>query len=256
VILLEVLWWAGWVWFAAWAALPLAALPALGPVAGVVAWAVLAPWSALLGMAGVHRLLPASREGRFRMFADRGSVRWALNGWAPSVYLTVFQPVFFLTPGFARVALRAFGARLGPGARVTTRTSIREPHLVRIGRNSLVGEYVHLVCSYQPRTGLLHVEGIVIGDDVLIGAHGVLAPGARVGDRSVVEYGVTIGARSTVGADARIGANTCLYNGVRVGDGVHVGKGCHLLPGSVVPDGTRIGDGVVWPAAREAEGAG
>lgn len=252
MILLDVLWWAGWAWCAAWAALPLTFTGALGPVLGAAVWAVLAPWSALFGMAALHRLLPASEPGRFRPFTDAGSVHWALKGWAPAVYLTVFQPVFFLSPAFQRVALRAFGARLAPGARVTTRTSIREPHLVRIGRNSLVGEYVHLACSYQPRTGILHVEGIDIGDDVLIGAHSCLTPGARVGDRSLVEYGVTVGARATVGADARIGANTCLYNGARVGDGATVGKGCHILPGSVVPAGARVPDCSLWPPDRGA----
>ena len=39
---------------------------------------------------------------------------------------------------------------------------------------------MQLFCAYQPRTGMLHVEGIDIGDGVLIGAHSVLAPGARV----------------------------------------------------------------------------
>ncbi len=252
MIILDVLWWVGWAWFALCAAAPLALVSVLGPVLGVAAALVLAPWSTLIGTAALHHILPASEPGRFRMFADRGAIRWALKGWAPSVYLTVFQPVFFLSPAFQRIALLAFGAQLAPGARVTTRTSIREPQLVRIGRDSLVGEFVQIVCAYQPRPGLLHLEGIVIGDGVLIGAHSVLAPGARVGDHSVIEYDVTIGARATVGAHAHIGSGTRIFTGARVGHGVVMGKGCLVLAGATIPDDTRVADGVQWKAGSVA----
>ena len=54
---LDLLWWVGWTYFAAWVALPLVAMPYLGAAAGVALWALLAPWSALAGMAAIHRLL-------------------------------------------------------------------------------------------------------------------------------------------------------------------------------------------------------
>ena len=256
MIALDVLWWLGWLYFATWVALPLALVGVVGPVLGGLAWALLAPWSALLGMSAAHRLLPPSDEGRFRLFADRGSIRWALKGWAPSVYLTVFQPVFFLSPAFQRITLRAFGARLGPGAKVTTRTSIREPQLVEIGRGSLVGEYVHLACSYQPRPGILIVEKIRIGDCVLIGGHSVLGAGRRVGSGSIVESRVGIGAHTAIGEDSRIGADSTICSSVRIGDGVRIGKSCHIAFGAVVPDGARLSDGTMWPAARASYAAG
>ncbi len=257
MIALELLWWVGWLYFAAWVALPLALVGLVGPVLGGMAWVLLAPWSALLGMAAAHRLLPAAEEGTFQLFADRGSTRWALKGWAPSVYLTVFQPVFFLTPSFQRNALRAFGARLGAGAQVTTRTNVREPHLIEIGRDSLVGEFAHLACSYQPRPGLLVVAGIRIGDGVLIGAYNVLSAGCRVGARSIVEYHVSIGAHTTIGEDSRIGAGTLILNRARVGSGARIGKSCVIASGAVVPDGARLPDGTVWPApASSATGGG
>jgi len=252
-MLLDLLWWAGWAWFALWTVLPLALVPVLGPVFGVAASLVLAPWTALVGTAVLHRLLPSCEPGRYRMFADRGAVRWALKGWAPSVYLTVFQPVCFLTVGFQRIVLRAFGARLGPGAHVTSRTSVREPHLLRMGRGSFVGEYTHLVCAYQPRTGMLHVGIIELGDDVLVGAHSVVAAGTRIGDRTVVEFDVAIGAQVMIGGDVRIGASTRIYNGVRIGDGAVLGKGCLVLSGAVIPAGARVPDGAIWRAARPAE---
>jgi carbonic anhydrase/acetyltransferase-like protein (isoleucine patch superfamily) len=253
---LDLMWWLGWLYFAAWALLPLALIGIAGPVVGVLMWAALAPWSALLGMSAAHRLLPAAEEGTFRMFADRGSVRWALKGWAPSVYLGVFQPVFFLSTGFQRVALRAFGARLAPGAHVTTRTSIREPHLLELGRDSFIGEYAHLVCSYQPRPRVLVVARIKIGDGVLIGAYSVLGGGCRVGSRSIVEYRVSLGAHSSIGEDTRIGAGTSIRNRARVGNGVRIGKLCQIGLGAVVPDGARLPDGTVWPAVAAASGGG
>ncbi len=245
---LELLWWLGWVYFAAWAALPLALVGVVGPMLGGMAWALLAPWSALVGMATAHRLLPATEGGTFRLFGDRGSIRWALKGWAPSVYLTVFQPVFFLSPVFQRIALRAFGARVGAGAQVTTRTSIREPHMIELGRDSVVGEYAHLACSYQPRPRTLVVAGIRIGDGVLIGAYCKLGAGCRIGARSTVEYRVAIGAHTAIGEDTRIGAGTFIRNRARVGSRVRIGKECSIAFGAVVPDGARLPDGTVWPA--------
>lgn len=245
MIVLEILWWVGWMWFAAWTALPLLLVTWLGPIAGLAAWALLAPWSALLGMAAVHRMLPHVSPGRHRMFADRGSVVWALKGWAPAMYLTVFQPLFFMNAGFQRVALLAFQARLGRGASATSRTVIREPHLVRIGRGSLVGEFAHLICSYQLPPTVLTVAEIVIGDEVLIGAYCHLGPGARIDHRTIVEHGVGIGAGALIGPDCRIGAGTRIYNLARIGRGVVIGKNCILPTGTVVADDARIPDGTL-----------
>jgi len=241
-MLLELLWWIGWVWCAAWVALPLLALPWLGPAVTVVVWALMAPWSALLGMAAVHRLLPRGETGTFRLPGDRGAVRWALAGWAPGTYLTLFQPLFFASRRFQRLALRAFGAELGADAWITSRTIVREPHHVRIGARTLVGEYAHLACSLQPRPGLLLVGRIVIGDDCLVGAHSRLTAGVTIGSRCVLEHGVALAPRVTVGDGSRIGAGTTIYSGVRIGRGVTVGKNCCIAAGAVIPDGSRIPD--------------
>ena len=121
--MLDLLWWIGWAWCAAWIALPLVAASALGPVAGAALWALAAPWSALLGLAALHRLLPDARCGTFRLPGDAGATCWALKGWAPAVYLTLFQPLFFASRTFQRIVQRAFGARLGAGAWPPPRTT-------------------------------------------------------------------------------------------------------------------------------------
>ena len=258
MIALELLWWAGWLYFLAWVALPLAGVPVVGPALGLAAWVLLAPWSSLLGMALLHRLLPRSEAGTYRMFADRGSVSWALKEWAPSVYLAVFQPVFFLSLGFQRIALWAFQARLGPGAALTSRTVVREPHHLRLGRASLVGEYAHLVCSYRPRPGILIVGVVDIGEEVLVGAHSVIGPGARIGRGSTLELAVRVGPGSEIGEHARIEAGTAIYSGVRIGRDVRIGKGCLVPSGCVIEDGAQIPDGTVlkpgatWPGSRRS----
>jgi len=256
VILLNLLWWLGWAWFVAWTALPLVLLPELGPLAGGVAWAVLAPWSSLFGMATVHRLLPKGASGRHQMFADPGSVQWALKGWAPGLYLTVFQPVFFLSPAFQRVALGAFQARLGAGATVTSRTVLREPHRVRIGRGSVIGEFAHLVTSYQPRPHVLIVGEIDIGDDVLIAGYCHLAMGVRIGDGSILEHEVRVGPGCVVGNSARVGHGTLLCARSQVGVGAIIGSRCLILADTVIPDGARVPDGATignsHPAIRGA----
>jgi acetyltransferase-like isoleucine patch superfamily enzyme len=245
VISLELLWWIGLAWFSAWVALPLLVMPLTGPVFGVVVWCLLAPWSALVGMASLHRLLPASAAGTFKLFSDRGAVHWALKGWAPSLYLTVFQPVAFMSEGFQRLALRAFGARLAPGALLTSRTIVREPHHLTVGAASLIGEYVHLICSYQPRPKLLVVGPITIGERVLVGAYSHLGPGVQIGADCFLEYAVRVGANSTVGAGTRIGAGSSIYNTVHIGAGVTIGKGCLIPSGIRISDGARIPDGTI-----------
>jgi acetyltransferase-like isoleucine patch superfamily enzyme len=252
-MMLELLWWAGWAWCAAWVALPLGAVAAAGPVAGVVIWAVLAPWSALLGTGLLHRLLPRSEPGTFRLPGDRGSLRWALGAWAPSTYLTLFQPVFFHSRSFQRIVLLTFGARLGPGAWITSRTILREPQHVRVGSRSLVGEYAHLICSYQPRPGLLIVGDIVIGDDTLIGAYSHLGPGVVIGSRCILEHATAVGARTWIGDDTRIGAGTAIYNGASIGSNVSIGKNCMIPTGAVIGEGARIPDGTIVRYGRRAD---
>jgi UDP-3-O-[3-hydroxymyristoyl] glucosamine N-acyltransferase len=252
---LDLLWWVGWALVAGLIALPLLAIPLLGPVMGFAAWAVLAPWTALLGLVAVHRAFPRSEPGTFRLPGDVGSLRWALKGWAPAVYLTLFQPVFFASPGFQRLVLRGFGAHLGTGAWLTSRTVVREPHHLSVGARSLVGEYAHLACSFQPRPGMLVVAPIVIGDDTLVSAHCHIGPGASVGSRCILEHAVVVGPSVVIGDDSRIGAGTAIYRSARIGRGVSIGKHCVIPSGCRIADGQRIPDGTTLAASEPSRKA-
>jgi UDP-3-O-[3-hydroxymyristoyl] glucosamine N-acyltransferase len=252
-MMLDILWWLGWAFLATLIALPLLAIPHLGLIAGFVVWALLAPWTALGGLALARRLLPDSEAGVFRIPGDAGSTRWAMAGWAPTLYLTLFQSLFFLSIGFQRFALRTFGAKMGSGSWVTSRTIIREPHHVRIGARTLIGEYAHLSCSLQPRPGLLIVAPISIGDDTIVSAYCHLAPGARIGSRCTIEHAAVIGPRTTIGDDTTIGASTVIYGHAQIGCRVRIGRHCVLPTGTTVPDGARLSDGTIVPTAGHVE---
>lgn len=247
---LELMWWAGWGWFAAWGLLPLLLVRVLGMPAGLLAWTMLVPWSTLAGLIIVHRLLPAPITGSWRSTGEPGHISWALHLWAPSLWLAVFQNSCGTSNAFLRVALRGFGAQIGTGSVVSSRTIIREPHLVVIGRDTLVGEFAHLICSFQPCLGTLIVDRITIGDRVLIGAHCHLGAGAVVGSDTLLEYAVAVGPASIVGANCRIGSGTSLYGQVVVGDGARIGKRCLIAAGSVIPPGAVIPDASVIAPSR------
>ena len=249
-MILDLLWWVGWLFCAVVVALPLALITVLGPVGGTIAWAMLTPWTTLAAMAAVHRALPASVAGTFKLPGDSGATRWALKGWAPSVYLTLFQPLFFMSTTFQRVALRAFGATLGTDAWVTSRTVIREPHHVTVGDRSLVGEFAHLVCSMQPRLGMLVVGPIRVGSDTLIGAYTHIAPGSVVGSRCVLEHAIALGPAVVIDDDAYVGASTSIYGGSRVGKGARIGKHCVIGTRCVIADGSHLPDCTVMASGE------
>jgi len=86
--------------------------------------------------------------------------------------------------------------------------------------------------THRPAPGV-HPTAVVAADAVVaatasIGAHCVVEPGARIGDRVVLSAGCY------VGHDARIGDDTYLYPRVVVRDDCQIGARCLLHPGVVV----------------------
>ena len=252
----DLLWWVGWVWCLAWSALPAFLLQRYGMAVAIIGGGVLAPWSALIGMAGIQRLLPSSPSGTFQMFGDDGSVRWAMRSWAPSAYLALFQPLFFTCEGFQRVVLRAFGATLGRGALVTSRTTVREPERLRLGSDALIGEFVHLVFAFQPRPKLLLVGPIEVGARTLVGAHSVLSSGVRIGDDCLIEFHVAVGPGTRIGDRVRVGTGTTILGSVTVGAGARIGRACLVRSGATIEPGAVIADGaIVGGVAEQASAA-
>lgn len=71
-------------------------------------------------------------------------------------------------------------------------------------------------------------EGVVLPDDVYVGAFAYIAKGAKIGK------GAKIFPHAYVGERAEIGENTILYSGVKVYHGCKIGNRCILHSGAVV----------------------
>lgn len=69
-------------------------------------------------------------------------------------------------------------------------------------------------------------DGVQIGEEVSVGPHAVLEPGARVGDRSIIGASCFLGHGASVGADCHLYPNVCVREHCRIGDRVIVHAGC------------------------------
>ncbi len=67
--------------------------------------------------------------------------------------------------------------------------------------------------------------GVVMGDDVTIHPHAVIADGARIGSRVTLYPGVYVGAGSVIGDDCVLYPSVCIREGVVIGDRVIVHAG-------------------------------
>jgi putative colanic acid biosynthesis acetyltransferase WcaF len=140
-----------------------------------------------------------------RLFRAGWMVAWLVLGrWTP-------PPLH----GWRRLVLRAFGARLAPGARVYGSTRVwYPPHLtlgagaligprvncynqgrITIGARTVVSQGAHLCASSHdisdPHFQLV-VRPIVIGDGAWVAAEAFIGPGVTIGD------GAVIGARAAL----------------------------------------------------------
>jgi putative colanic acid biosynthesis acetyltransferase WcaF len=148
-------------------------------------------------------------------FSLGNRIRRGLWGLA---YWILFRP----TPGFCRGwragVLRAFGAKMAPGAMVRPSARVWAPwnlemgeHAavaegvivynmapVRIGRKATVSQYSHLCAGthdFESPNFQLYALPIPVGDEAWVCADCFLAPGVTVGE------GAVVGARSVVTKD-------------------------------------------------------
>ncbi|HEY2801209.1 MAG TPA: UDP-3-O-(3-hydroxymyristoyl)glucosamine N-acyltransferase [Chthoniobacterales bacterium] len=63
-------------------------------------------------------------------------------------------------------------------------------------------------------------EGVSLGENIHLGAHVVIEPGARIGDRTRVGAGSYIGHETTIGADTIIYPNVTIRERTKIGDRV------------------------------------
>jgi len=63
---------------------------------------------------------------------------------------------------------------------------------------------------------------VVLGEDISIGSHALVASGASVGDKTVIAAGVSIGQNSVIGKGCRIDANVVVYHNCVLGSKVWI----------------------------------
>jgi len=105
------------------------------------------------------------------------------------------------------------------------------------GGNIVLGDN----CGVNPYTILYGHGGLTIGNDVMIAAHSVVIPanhgmcaGASMREQAMTKKGIIIG------DDVWIGANVTVLDGVRIGDGAVIGAGS-VVTRDVMPYSVNVG---------------
>lgn len=90
----------------------------------------------------------------------------------------------------------------------------------------------HLSPEPAPRPGVdataRLAPGVVLGENVCVGAYAVLGPGVRLGDRVVLGPGVVLEEGVDIGADSVLGPRVVCCHGTRVGRRVRIKAGAVL----------------------------
>ncbi len=161
-----------------------------------------------------------------RMLRVAWGVTWLLLArWTP-------PPLW----GWRRMVLRAFGARVGTGARVYGSTRVWLPANLTLGERALIGPGVHLYNQGAIAIGAYSV--ISQGAHICASSHDIRDP-----DFQLVLRPVTIGERCWVAAEAFVGP------GVVMGDrSVLAARGA--LFGKAAPDGVYTGNPAVFLKER------
>jgi acetyltransferase-like isoleucine patch superfamily enzyme len=162
----------------------------LGDFRGVTFVAVTVLLFYLYGIA-IHRLfhyLIPLQEGEI--------IEESREEFAYSIYILFYLIIFFplIRSGFLplplmRLIYKALGARLGDNT--YSSGIIFDPPFVRIGANTIVGQYAQLIPHVVEGRRLAHYS-INIGSNVTIGANAVIMPGVTIGDNAIIGLGSVV----------------------------------------------------------------
>lgn len=116
---------------------------------------------------------------------------------------------------------------------------VETPH---IGYNTKVWRWAH-ICN-----------GVIIGDNCMIGAQVYIGPDVTIGDGTRIQNNAFIPSGITIGKNCFIGPGVIFTNDrfpisdrkdtIKIGDNVVIGAGCVLVAGIEIGDGVKIGAGV------------
>ncbi len=138
-------------------------------------------------------------------------------------------------------------SRVGKGTRIHAQVAIY--HGVELGQRCIVHSGAVIGSDgfgFAPEGGCWHkiaqVGGVVIGDDVEIGANTAIDRGAL--DNTVIEQGVKLDNHIQIAHNVRIGAHTAMAAGCKIAGSTTIGKHCIFGGGSGVAGHLRVADHV------------
>lgn len=115
-------------------------------------------------------------------------------------YLILFYPILrsgFIPVPIMRMIYIGLGAKLGDNT--YSSGIILDPQFVKIGKNSIVGQFALLVPHVIEGKRLAHYP-ILMGNDVTIGAGATVLSGVTIGDGAIVSTGAVVAKKTIIGS--------------------------------------------------------
>jgi len=140
-----------------------------------------------LTVLGILRQIFAFKPGIYTQKDQPNIVaRWRLYGFICITDLNLYYFNGLLPPHLRKIFLRLLGLRTQLNDLFSLGGLVLDPHLVKIGRNSIVGLDA-LVTPLQVTENSLILGQVHIGDRVLIGPRAVISPNVVIGEGAIVE---------------------------------------------------------------------
>lgn len=184
---------------------------------------------------------PKLITGRMNVGLNSEYLGFALN--------SVFHGIFFTSPVAAQAGLifylatfyyRLMGMKVGRNVLFGTHVLIRQPELIEIGDNVVLGIGSILSCHVTPN-GKTHIQGkIKIGHNSLLGSYAQLAPDIEIGQNTVVGHRTHVYSQSKIGNNVQIGMEC------RIGIGVTIPDNVIIKSNTVIKRGDKIQSGQTW----------
>lgn len=177
----------------------------LGLISSIIMSIFITYFLALILLAILHkisRMLMKTKEGEI---TGVGLILWTIQATALDIALTLTHKIIIHSP-LPDFIYRLFGFKRRRG--ISILTTLWDVDLLDIGENTMIGTGA-IVSGHNIRNRKMYRKRVIIGKNVTIGGHCIIAPGVNIGDNTIVAIG------STVPPNWVLNPN-CLYGGVPV----------------------------------------
>ena len=130
--------------------------------------------------------LPKVTPGKFHHTSDEAKL-YAVVMVSPAIYKSLLKGFSFVPHLYSMLlarALRFYGLECGSNVYIAS-GAVLDSHLVSIGDNSFVGMRA-IISSHANENRILTLSPVKIGNNVTIGGYAIIAPGAQIGDNSII----------------------------------------------------------------------